>query len=454
MIYSFLFIKNAKRPLKPPIFIPNKKHMTKLIWRTEKRTVKDLLPFKHNPRKMSEKQLSDLTKSLKKFDLVEIPVVDVDGRIIAGHQRMAVMQLLGRGDEIIDCRVPNRKLTKNEYEQYLITSNKVHGDWDEELLSEYFETDLLLDAGFDQEEITDIFTDIMETEDDKFDVDKEVKKIKKPKSKLGDLYQLGAHRLLCGDSTNIDVVKKVVGKSVIDMVYCDPVYNINLSYEKGIGGTKNYGGSAKDARSDKEYEIFLTKTIENALEVSNKNTHVFYYCDESYVPLIAKIYTTLGINFKRICIWLKGIANPTPQIAFSKVYEPCVYGVRGKPYLSPNHTNYDEVLNKDIGTGKQMIENFMDMINVWAVQRLSGNSYEHPTQKPTTLHDKPIRRCTKIGDNILSLFGGSGGELIAAHQLKRNCFIVEMDPVFVDLIIKRFESFTGLKAKRLGGYEI
>ena len=421
----------------------------KLIWRTETRCVKDLLPFKQNPRKMSDKQVSDLKKSLTKFNLVEIPAIDTDNKIIAGHQRCAVMQLLGRGEEIIDVRVPSRPLTQSEYKQYLVTSNKVHGDWDEEILSEYFETDLLLESGFDKEEVTNIFSDILETEDDNFDVEKELKKIKKPKSKLGDLYQLGSHKLLCADSTKLNSVKRLVGKTKIDMVYCDPVYNINMSYEKGIGGTKNYGGSAKDSRTKDEYETFLQKTIENALAVSSEDTHLFYYCDQTYVPLIANIYERLGINFKRICIWLKGIANPTPQVAFSKVYEPCVYGVRGKPYLSPNHHNFDEVLNKEIGTGNQMIENFMDMIDIWAVQRLAGNKYQHPTQKPITLHDKPIRRCTKVGDNILSLFGGSGGELLAAQQLKRNCFMVEMDPVFVDLIIKRYESFTGEKAKKI-----
>ncbi len=422
--------------------------MSRLSWRTEQRRVKDLLPFKQNPRKMSQKQVDDLTKSLKKFDLVEIPAIDTKDRILAGHQRCAVLQLIGRGEDVIDVRVPSRALTEREYKQYLITSNKVHGDWDEEILHEYFETDLLLESGFDKEEITDIFADILETEDDGFDVEKELKKIKKPKSKLGDMYQLGPHRLLCGDSTKPDVVKQVVGKAQIDMIYCDPVYNINLSYAKGIGGTKNYGGTANDTKSEDEYEDFLTKTVENALAVSSENTHVFYYCDETYVPMVAGIYAKRGIKFKRICIWLKGVANPTPQVAFSKVYEPCVYGVRGKPYLSPNHHNFDEVLNKEIGTGNEMLTNFFDMIDVWAVQRLAGNTYEHPTQKPITLHDKPIRRCTKIGDNILSLFGGSGGELIAAHQLKRNCYMVEMDPVFVDLIIKRFEAFTGLKAQK------
>lgn len=423
--------------------------MKKLIWTTVQRKVSDLLPFKQNPRKMSEKQMSDLKKSIEKWNLVEIPAIDQDNRIITGHQRLAVMQLIGRGEEIIDCRLPNRKLSEVEYKQYMVISNKVHGDWDEEILHEYFETDLLLESGFDQKEITDLFADILETEDDDFNVDEEKAKINIPKSKPGELYQLGPHKLYCGDSTKLESVQRVVGDAKIDMIYCDPIYNINLNYKSGIGGTKNYGGTADDNKSDVEYETFLQKTMENALAVSNKDTHIFYYCDETYVPMIANLYAKLGIKFRRICIWLKGIANPTPQIAFSKVYEPCVYGTRAKPYLSPNHTNFDEVLNKEVGTGNQMIEQFMDMIDIWAVQRLSGNSYEHPTQKPITLHDKPIRRCTKVSDNILSLFGGSGGELLAAHQLKRNCFMVEMDPVFVDLIIRRYEKFTGHKAVKV-----
>ena len=423
--------------------------MTKLTWHTEKRCVKDLLPLKTNPRKMSEKQIADLKKSFEKFNLVEIPAIDTDGKIVAGHQRIAVLQLLGRGEELIDCRVPNRELTKEEYEQYLLTSNKVHGDWDIDLLKENFEIDTLLESGFDGDEITDLFAEILDTEEDGFNVEKELEEIGEPKSKLGDLYQLGSHRLLCGDSTNPEVVKRVVGDAKIDLIYNDPVYNIKLNYKTGIGGTKNYGGSAKDNKSDKEYESFLSKTLENALAVSNKNAHVFYYCDETYVPMIAGLYKELGLKFKRICIWLKGIANPTPQVAFSKVYEPCVYGVRGKPYLSPYHKNYDEVMNKDIGTGIEMIENFYAMFDIWCEKRLAGNKYDHPTEKPVTLHDKPIRRCTKVGDNILSLFGGSGGEMIASDQLKRNCFMVELDPVFVDLIIRRYEKYSGNKAVKI-----
>ena len=126
LIGSFLLINNVRHAREYWRLLVNNKYMTKLVWTTVQKRVKDLLPLKTNPRKMSEKQISDLKKSLEKFNLVEIPAIDLDGRIVAGHQRISVLQMLGRGEEMIDCRVPNRKLTKQEYEQYLITSNKVH----------------------------------------------------------------------------------------------------------------------------------------------------------------------------------------------------------------------------------------------------------------------------------------------------------------------------------------
>ena len=143
------------------------------------------------------------------------------------------------------------------------------------------------------------------------------------------------------------------------------------------------------------------------------------------------------------------MANPTPQIAFSKIYEPVTYGVRGKPFLNKTYTNFNEILNKEITNGHRVIDEFYDMIDVWAVNKLSGHEMDHPTEKPVTLHEKAIKRCTQIGDNILSLFGGSGGELIASEQLKRRVFMVEIDPVFIDLIIKLYESYTNTKVIKL-----
>ncbi|MCF7864940.1 MAG: DNA modification methylase [Candidatus Pacebacteria bacterium] len=410
--------------------------------------VSELKANEYNPKSFSENQKNQIEESIKRFGFVD-PLIcngapDRRNILIGGHGRLQVAKRMKmKTVPVVYVEIPDLEKEK----ELNLRLHKNQGDFDFALLSEFDQT-ILTDVGFNEEELEEIFTGL-DTENDEFNFDEELKKKQKPISKQGDLYQLGPHRLYCGDSTDVESIRKVVGNEKIDMVYCDPIYNINLSYKSGIGGTKNYGGSATDKKTDKEYEEFLEKTISNALSVCNKDTHVFYYCDETYVPMIANLYAKLGIDFRRICLWLKGVANPVPQVAFSKVYEPCVYGTIGKPYLSKNHTNYDEVLNKDIGTGTEMIENFLEMINVWAVQRLGGNAYEHPTEKPITLHDKPIKRCTKIGGNILSLFGGSGGELMASHQLKRKCFMIEMDPVFVDLIIRRYEKLTGEKAVKI-----
>lgn len=410
---------------------------------------KDLVKADYNPRKWSKEQMDHLKESITRFGVVDpILVNSAEHRkniILGGHFRLEALKELGYEEvPVVYLNIPDIEKEK----ELNIRLNKNQGEFDLDLLSE-FDQEFLSDIGFDNGELEEIFFDDLDTEDDGFNTKKELESIKVPQSKLGDIYQLGKHRLICGDSTDLEVVRKLIGDKKIQMTYCDPVYNIKLSYRNGIGGTKDYGGSATDNRTENEYEQFLEKTIHNALAVSDANAHFFYYCDQMYVPMIASIYKKLTIDFKRTCIWLKGIANPTPQVAFSKVYEPCVYGTIGKPYLSPHHRNYDEVLNKDVGTGLEMVENVSDMFDIWLEKRLPGSEYEHPTEKPVTLHDKPIKRCTKLGDNILSLFGGSGGELIASEQLGRVCYMIELDPVFVDLIIRRYEKATGVKVVKL-----
>ena len=420
----------------------------KLVWRTEQRLVKDLLPYEKNPRTISEKQLEDLKKSLKKFNLVEIPAIDTDGKIIAGHQRIKVLQILGRENEEIDVRVPNRKLTPKEYEQYMLTSNAVGGDWDFEKLKS-FDMEMLMDIGFSDDDLATIWDGYLEAEDDNFDIEKELKEIKKPKTKLGDIYQLGMHRLICGDTTDPENIKKLFGKEKVHMVFSDPIYNIGLSYDSGLGGKQSYGGKTTDKKTDIDYKEFLRKSLANAVAVSHGDCHYFYWCDEAYIGLLQELYREFEIENKRVCLWIKNGQNPTPNVAFNKCYEPCVYGVKGKPYLSKNEQSLNEVMNKEVGTGNRLIDDVLDLFDIWLVKRLAGNEYEHPTMKPPTLYEKAIRRCTKPGDIIFDGFGGSGSSLIAGEQLKRKVYLVEIEPIFCDLIIKRYEKLTGQKATKL-----
>ena len=421
--------------------------MAKLIWRTEKRKVDDLVPYSKNPRKISDKQIEDLKRSLKKFNLVELPAIDADNKIIAGHQRLRVLQLLNRGQELIEVRIPNRKLTKKEFEQYLLTSNAVHGDWDYDGLLKNFNTEMLMDIGFSENDLSNIWDAQLEVENDEFSVEKELTKIKKPKTKLGQIIQLGQHRLIAGDATDPAVIKKLLGKEQASMLYLDPVYNLKIDYSHGLGGKQNYGGDVNDHRTDDEYRQFLKKILENSLAVSKPDVHAFCYCDQCKIGLIQDLYKELSIENKRVCLWIKNGFNPTPGVGFNKCYEPAVYGVRGKPHLTHGIENLSEIQNKELGSGNRLIEEVLDQLDIWLIRRLAGTQYEHATSKPPNLHEKSIRRCTKVGDIILDSTAGSGSTMVACEQLKRRAYMCELELTFCDLIIKRYELLTKNKAK-------
>ena len=127
----------------------------------------------------------------------------------------------------------------------------------------------------------------------------------------------------------------------------------------------------------------------------------------------------------RVCLWIKQSANPTPQIAFSKVYEPCVYGKRGKPYLNRDIKNLSEIMNKEVESGNQGFDEVFSYVNLWLQKRDTTQDYEHPTQKPVTLHERPLKRCTAPGHNVIDLFGGSGSTLMTCEQLKRKAYLME-----------------------------
>src|SRR3990167_10597760 len=233
-----------------------------LTWHTEKRKINDLIPYEQNPRKMSEKQVYDLKKSLEKFDLVEIPVIDLDNKIVAGHQRLKIMQLLGRGEEMIDVRMPNRKLTDEEFREYLLRSNKNLGQWDWNLLVNFDEL-VLKDVGFTSEEL-DKFLDLKE---DGFDADEEYQKIEEPKTKLGDLYQLGTHRLLCGDSTKEESYKILMGDEKAQMVFTDPPYNVGYDYRPFRGRKRDKSTTPptfSDKKTNEEFRDFIKIICENS----------------------------------------------------------------------------------------------------------------------------------------------------------------------------------------------
>lgn len=413
-------------------------------------SIEQLKPFPKNPRTWDTIDEKHLIESIQRFGIVQPLVVNsAPGReeiVIGGNFRLSVYKKLG----IQQVPVLYVQIEDEAKERELnLRLNRNQGDWDWNLLKEFAIEDLLT-VGFSEVDLGKFWDNELTTEDDHFDVKEAIEQVQKtPVAKLGEIYQLGEHRVIVGDCTDIEVVKKLTGDYSIGYINCDPPYNEGLNYSTGVGNAGTYGGKERDNRTDDEYREFLKKSLTNTLAVSKPNTHVFYWCDERYVWLLQQLYKELGIDNKRLCIWIKNNQNVTPQIAFNKVTEYCVYGVRGKPFLNTTLRNANEIQNKEVSSGNRSADDLHDLLNIWLVDRLPANEYQHPTMKNPTVYEKALRRCTHVGDYVLDLFGGSGSQLIACEQLKRRALLVEVDPVFVDVILLRYEQYTGRKPTKI-----
>ena len=414
----------------------------KRTWSSTTRKLVDLINNGYNPRKLSESEKRDLQKSVKEFGAVVPIVLNIGSRaniIIGGEQRVKVY--IDLGIEEIECMIPSKELTLEEEKELNLRLNKNTGSWNEELLKE-FDMNLLLDVGFGDEELQNLFDDVDLVEDD-FNVEKAIKETITPKVKLGEVWELGKHRLLVGDSTNEDQVKELMKDDLADIVFCDPPYNISWEY----GG--KYGGEYKDNKSEDEYSEFISKSIETAKKFAKRDSHFFYWSDPNSIGLTQSLYDKYQIKKRRVCLWIKSNQNCTPKIAWNRLYEPCTYGTLGKPYLNPNFRNANEILNQEVTTGNQVLDELQDMIDLWLVKRDNTQSYLHPTQKPISLNEKPFKRCSAPGHIIFSGFAGSGSDLIACEELNRVWRGVEKDLLFATIVIDRWEKFTNLKAKKI-----
>jgi len=421
----------------------------KLEWRTERRKVKDLIRYEKNPRTLSPLQLEGLKRSLRKFNLAELPAINTDGTLVAGNQRILALALIGRDEEEIEVRVPNRKLTDKEFRDYLLTSNRSGADWDWAKLAEDFDLGELMTAGFDDTDLSTIFDDHLEVLDDELDEENEVEQAKDTDIKVGDMFALGRHKLLCADATNPENVKKLMGDAKAQLVDDDVPFNIGLSYDAGAGGKRSFGGTMNDNKTDDEYRAFVKSIIENAMAAAKPDAHFIVWCDERNVWLLQTLYRELGIDSKRVLVWIKDNASPTPKQAFNKVCEFAVHGTTGRPYLSDKALNLNEIQNKEVATGNRLTDDILDLLNIWLVKRVPGSEMRHPTQKSPTLHEKALRRCTKPGDIVLDITAGSGSILSACEQLGRTAYLCELEPVFCQVIINRFIALTHAKVTKL-----
>lgn len=236
--------------------------------------VSDLKSAVYNPRFWSDEATTKLTESIKTFGLVDPILCNSAPKrknvVIGGHFRLKIAKDLDyKTVPVVYINLPNIEKEK----ELNLRLNRNTGDWDYELLKD-FDPTLLLDIGFDETDLSHIFDDSLEIEDDEFNVEKELAKIKKTDIKLGDRFALGNHRLACIDSTDQNAVKAFMDKAKADLINTDLPYNIGLNYDGGLGGKKNYGGQINDSKTDDEYRRFVEQVITNALSVAKPDCHI------------------------------------------------------------------------------------------------------------------------------------------------------------------------------------
>ena len=399
--------------------------MEKLKWHTEKRIINQLIPYENNPRIMTEKQKNDLQKSLNKFDLVEIPAIDVDNKIIAGHQRLKILQLLGRGEEEIDVRIPNRKLTDEEFREYNLRSNKNMGDWDWDLLVNYNE-EFLLDVGFSEKELSDKFN--IETKEDNFDVNKVIGEIKEPICKLGDIWQLGKHKLMCGDSTDKKDIKKLIGNELIDLCLTDPPYNLGYKYN-----------AYNDNKSPEEYKNWCNLWFNNIKEISEQ---ILITCGLQNLSMWFEIEKPRWI----LC-WLKRNSQSGCTLRGFNRHEPIILYGKYEPILFWGYVK--KIIPEDIYDVEDKKSDVYDIKTAYYEDSNDGMRELHSCPKPIKLFAKIIKDFTSPGNTILDIFIGSGTSLIASERIHRICYGMEIDSMYCDVIIKRWETYTGQKAVKI-----
>lgn len=388
---------------------------TDLIWHTEKRKVSDLKEHPKNPRKITKEQMEHIKNSISNFNYVETVVINLDNIILAGHMRTKALKELGRGKEEIEVRVPNRILTDKEAEEYLIRSNKNTGSWDFDILANNWDTDELFDFGFTEADLQ--FSPIEEIVEEDAEDDQILEPTKDPQTKLGDIYELGPHRLICGDSTDPDTVQKVLDGNEPILMVTDPPYGVNYdaSWRETVGkGARSKGKVQNDDKVDWRisYSLF-------------NGSVVYVWHAGRHTAEVARNLEDCDFEIVSQIIWSK------QHFALSRgdyhwKHEPCWYAVK------KGHAHNWK------GDRKQSTVWDIANLNCFGKSKDEDERTSHSTQKPIECMAKPILNHTEKGDWVYDPFLGSGTTLIAAEQLGRRCIGIELDPAYCDVIVQRW----------------
>lgn len=394
----------------------------------QKIRIDKLKPATYNPRKdlkPNDPEYIKIKNSIENFGYVSPLIINNDMTVIGGHQRLKVLKELGFTE--IECIVVD--LDKTNEKALNIALNKIQGDWDEEKLEDLlqelklqnFDTNL---TGFDFDEVDEMLKDMNGSKEDDFDIDSAYEEIEEPITKLGDVWILGNHRLMCGDSTIQENIKKLMNNRKSDMVFTDPPYLMNFEGNVHADGSKSfnarYGKIKNDNMNREDGDKFILKMFEI---IKKYNKGAYYVCFYRLgLDYIFRALDKLNNRYKALIIWNKGNHTLSNSDYMSK-YEPIIYGWFQSHLFYGNRSNFD----------------------IWDIERTKKNEL-HPTMKPVDLIVEAIKNSSKVEDIILDLFGGSGTTLIAAEQMNRICYMMELDPKYCDVIVKRWETLTNKEA--------
>jgi len=377
--------------------------------------INDLIPYINNARTHDDKQVAQIAASIKEFGFLAPVIISGDNGILCGHGRYYAAQKLGL--KKIPC-IKEEYLTESQRKAYIIADNKLslNAGWDEELLrveiealqGEDFDVSL---TGFDEKEIAALFDDGGKVKEDDFDVDAE---LEKPAfSKAGDIWTLGRHRLVCGDSTNPNTFAALMGGIKANLVITDPPYNVN--YEGTAGKLKN------DNMADTAFYEFLLSAFKNTEAVMAEDASIYVFHADTEGLNFRRAFVDAGFYLSGCCIWKKEslVLGRSP---YQWQHEPVLYGWKKKG----KHQWY---------TGRKET-------TIWEFDK-PKKSGDHPTMKPIPLLAYPVTNSSMSNSVVLDPFGGSGSTLIACEQTDRICYAIELDEKFCDVIVNRYVKQVG-----------
>lgn len=422
----------------------------------------ELVPYESNPRK-NDPAVKPVAESIKKFGFRQPIVIDKNNVVVCGHTRLKAAKRLRLGK--VPC-VRADDLTDEEIRAYRLADNKTAelATWDVDLLNAELNLIDEIDMATFGFELPD-----PETEEDGFDFTAAVEKIKTPKTQPGTIYQLGAHRLMCGSSTDAADVAKLTAGVPMSMMFTDPPYNIDYT-----GGTKDHLKIKNDKMAGTEFYQFLLSFYQRAEEVLEPGATVYICHADSESLTFRQAFVDSGLLLKQCLIWAKNTFTLGRQ-DFQWQHEPILYGWKagakhrwfgGRKQGTTINDNFPVVMSQD-ADGSMLINfasgnknlvlrvpaaevvNTEDASTLIYVDKPKRNG-EHPTMKPIALCARCIKNSSKRGDTVLDLFGGSGSTLVACEQLHRACYMMELDPVYCDVIVERWEQLTGATAVTIG----